>query len=71
MKLFMRSFYDNPDRPREMKDPMDYDLICLGCAAMLGGKMVERNSVSMHQAQCGFCKDDKPVSRPRDYIWRR
>ena len=32
MKLFMRNFYDQPDKRQEIKDPMKYSVICVGCA---------------------------------------
>jgi len=70
MKLFMRSFYDNPDQPREMKDPMEYGAICLGCAGLLGGKMLESHAATMRMAKCGCCKQEKAVAQPRSYIWR-
>jgi hypothetical protein len=70
MKLFMRSFYDNPDQPREMKDPMTYDLICLGCAGLLAGKMMDNHAATMHMGTCGCCKQEKAVALPRSYIWR-
>lgn len=70
MKLFMRSFYDNPDQPMEMKDPMEYGLICLGCAGLLAGKMMENHRVTFHIGTCDCCKQEKAVAQPRDYIWR-
>jgi len=70
MKLFMRSFYDNPDKPMEMKDPMKYDQICLGCAGLLGGKMMENHRDKFFTGTCDCCKQKKTVAQPRDYIWR-
>lgn len=70
MKLFMRSFYDNPDKPREMKDPMDYRALCLGCAGLLGGKMLDNHRDTFVYSSCDCCKQEKEVAQPRDYIWR-
>jgi hypothetical protein len=70
MKLFMRSFYDNPDKPREMKNPMEYAAICLGCAGLMGGKMLENHADTFRTGVCDCCKEKKFVSQPRDFIWR-
>jgi hypothetical protein len=70
MKLFMRSFYDNPDQPREMKDPMTYDLICLGCAGLLGGKMLDNHACTFRPGVCDCCKQEKSVTKPKEFIWR-
>lgn len=70
MKLFMRNFYDQPDKRQEIKDPMNYSVICVGCAGLLGGKMLESRQATWHVGECACCGEKKSVTQPRNYIWR-
>lgn len=70
MKLFMRNFYDQPENRAEIKDPMEYDLICIPCAGLLGGKMDRWVQTTWHSKKCDMCKTKKEVTSPKNYIWR-
>lgn len=70
MKLFMRNFYDQPDNRAEIKDPLEYETICISCAGKLGGKMDKWVHSTWHYGECSCCKVKKEVTQPRNYIWR-
>lgn len=70
MKLFMRNNYDNPKHVAPIKNPMDYNLICMRCAGMLGGKMAPRHHATWSQDKCDCCGKDATVTEPRDFIFR-
>lgn len=70
MKLFMRNFYDNPDNLAEIKDPLEYEAVCIACAGKLGGKMDQWIKTAWSHDTCSCCKVKKEVTKPRNYIWR-
>ncbi len=69
MKLFMRSLYDKTDKRTEIGNPMDYKVICLRCAGMMGGKPADKVS-AWNIANCDCCGLETSVTQPRNFIWR-
>ena len=71
MKLFMKNFYDQPNKLQEIKDPKEYKQICLSCAGKLGGKIHDGRAPTWHNDRCECCSEIKVVTQPRDFIWRQ
>jgi len=65
----MRNNYDNPEHIAPIKNPMDYNAICLRCAGIMGGKPANQMS-TWHIANCDCCGLETPVTQPRDFLWR-
>lgn len=70
MKLFMRNFYDQPGHLAEIKNPLEYEVICIACAGILGGKMDRWVRTAWQTRKCSMCDGKKEVTSPRNYVWR-
>lgn len=70
MKFFMKHFYDKSTTRQEVKDPLEYEFICISCAAKLGGKVDKWLNSTWHYGDCSCCNVKKEVTQPRDFIWR-
>ena len=52
----------NPDYP---------GWICSECAHKNGGRWPEGHLGAFHSDECGWCKETKSVTQPRDYCYPR
>ena len=70
MKLFMRNFYTESSDLQEIKDPLEYEWICMTCASKMGGKMDRWAHTNWHYNECSCCKLKREVTEPKNYLWR-
>jgi hypothetical protein len=66
MKLFMRDFYD---KKKEINLQMKYKLLCIGCAKLIGGTIIQGKQSAFHYGLCDYCNQEKAVTEPINFIW--
>lgn len=68
-RLFIRNNYDNPDHISIIDSPMSYGAICIRCAGMMGGKIMDQ-AVPWKASKCDCCDIKEQVTQPKNFIWR-